>query len=62
MRRNISVLCNKNLSVCVICKESCEKLASVVMKWRHPTHIHCLEDFVNISNEDKKKVETVLVE
>lgn len=37
-------LFNKNLLVCVIYKEFCEKVTSCVMKWEHPAHKHFLED------------------
>ena len=41
-------LCNKNLSVCVICNGSCENAPSVLMKCGHPAHKNCLEDFYKL--------------
>ena len=47
-------LCNKNLSVCAICKETCKKVASAVMKYPHLAHKHCLKDLYNLIHKCEK--------
>ena len=42
------------MSVCVICKESCIKVASAVMKYRHLAHKHCIKDLYNLIHKYEK--------